>query len=214
MNSLPGHNPAPYLLRHRDFSLCLFIKTWTGCRPLHRVPYLSLEEKIWPSLFYEKMHCQPKKESLLINIFSICGIRKLSIFWMHTSELTAEIMIAISSVPLLDIQPQLINNWMIFVLYVAVIIIYFIGRTPNKTSSTINLTNAESWFITKYYFHPIIHTPVFFSLTHCSLVSYVLVFRLVCVGILCIQNSYLWHFCQKYSFLFPPIYFSFESLFI
>ena len=77
--------------------------------------------------------------------------------FQSTRAMIVEKMIAISLGLLNDMQHHILNNmekFLVFFRQPSSSISYF----PGKSSDIITLVNADSWLITEYHFHPILHT--------------------------------------------------------
>ena len=103
----------------------------------------------------------------------------------------------------------------------AVIFICFIWTALYKSFSFIALLSEDSWFISKYHFHLIVHTPWWFpfipTLTLYSSVLVLVLFLFVgwLVGLICCMSFLSVHFlliCHKHWLLFRPICFVFAFI--
>lgn len=82
-----------------------------------------------------------------------------------------------------------------------VIFIWFNRMAPDKSVSIICLANADSWFITKYYFHPIIYTScLLFLVFFCFVVdggfclAFLYIIYIVLVSIAFFNDILIWVF--------------------
>ena len=80
-------------------------------------------------------------------------IEKLSRISMYIAALIINVMIAISTGPLHDMQLHIMNylgNWLVFFQLSS---LCFIWTTPDKSFNIIVFTNSNYWFLIEYHFH-------------------------------------------------------------